>query len=94
MFSLLMHYFVPFKDQINSCPRSKNVVDHDRGSYDGASKKATTDAIKTETIGSVADEVHRSGDKIRRLSSGSMRDGRPPSVSKGVEQGNLDLRMG
>ncbi|EJD73905.1 hypothetical protein LOAG_18707 [Loa loa] len=66
--------------KINSCPRSSNLTDYD-GEYDGASRKASTDVIKAESIGSAAD-LHRSGEKT----SSSVRDGRTLSISEGAEQ--------
>uniref|UniRef100_A0A0R3QPA1 KAT8 regulatory NSL complex subunit 3 n=1 Tax=Brugia timori TaxID=42155 RepID=A0A0R3QPA1_9BILA len=73
------------KDQINSYPRSSNLTYYDDGSYDGARKKALTEVIKAENTGSAAEEVH-SGEKTRRPSNCSMRDGRVPSISEGPEQ--------
>lgn len=79
--------------EINSCPKSSNLADYDGGSYDGTSKRALTDAIKAESIGSTVEEVHCSGEKIRCLSSSSVRDGRVPSVSEGAEQGNSSISI-
>ncbi|CAG9540512.1 unnamed protein product [Cercopithifilaria johnstoni] len=73
------------KDQINSCPRSSNLANCDDGFYDGAGKKPLIDAIKAEGTGSTV-EVHRSGEKTRRHSNSSMRDGNAPSLSEGIEQ--------
>uniref|UniRef100_A0AAF5PT77 Bm4368 n=2 Tax=Wuchereria bancrofti TaxID=6293 RepID=A0AAF5PT77_WUCBA len=74
------------KDQINSYPRSSNLTHYDDGSYDGGRKKASTDVIKVESTGNAAEEVHHSGEKTRRPSNCSMRDGRVPSISEGPEQ--------
>ncbi|KAL3986008.1 hypothetical protein ACH3XW_41010 [Acanthocheilonema viteae] len=78
------------KDQINSCPISSSLTNYDGESYDGAGKKPLTDVIKAENTGSAVEE-HRSGEKTRRLSNSSVKDGSAPSISEGTEQ---DMTIG
>lgn len=61
-------------------------------SYDGAGKRPLTDVIKIESGESIA-EVQRPGEKKRRYSNSSIRDGSAPSVAEGTEQGNSYLTI-